>query len=168
MNEGSEQKEGVQKKEIFLSLFDPPESTFEPTKKEPNVSNINTIPGDDVLYFDCRILPQYHIEDTLDAFSDMAKQTEQKMGVQIDIETVMADQAAPPTSPDAPVVKSLINGIKNVSNPVNYVFGNVLDRITQILSEYIDDAKLVSEIVFEISKELERVINYESSKGNKK
>ncbi|HEX2694645.1 MAG TPA: M20 family metallo-hydrolase, partial [Acidobacteriota bacterium] len=31
-------------------LFDPPISTFEPTKKEANVPNINTIPGEDVFY----------------------------------------------------------------------------------------------------------------------
>ncbi|HKM51008.1 MAG TPA: M20 family metallo-hydrolase, partial [Candidatus Bathyarchaeia archaeon] len=37
-------------------LFDPPASTFEPTKNELNVDNINTIPGLDVQYFDCRIL----------------------------------------------------------------------------------------------------------------
>jgi len=29
-------------------LFDPPQSTFEPTKKEANVGNINTIPGEDI------------------------------------------------------------------------------------------------------------------------
>ncbi|MBM3293454.1 MAG: M20 family metallo-hydrolase, partial [Candidatus Aminicenantes bacterium] len=33
-------------------LFDPPISTFEPTKKEANVPNINTIPGEDVFYMD--------------------------------------------------------------------------------------------------------------------
>ena len=39
-------------------LFDPPDSTFEPTKKEANVGNINTIPGEDVFYMDCRVLPR--------------------------------------------------------------------------------------------------------------
>ena len=42
-------------------LFEPPVSTFEPTKKEANVPNINTIPGEDVFYMDCRLLPQYAI-----------------------------------------------------------------------------------------------------------
>jgi len=31
-------------------LYDPPESTFEPTKKEANVPNVNTIPGEDVFF----------------------------------------------------------------------------------------------------------------------
>ena len=35
-------------------LFDPSGSTFEPTKKEANVQNINTLPGRDVFHFDCR------------------------------------------------------------------------------------------------------------------
>lgn len=37
-------------------LFIPPRSTFEPTKVEPNVGNVNTIPGKHVFYIDCRIL----------------------------------------------------------------------------------------------------------------
>ncbi|MBN2811027.1 MAG: M20 family metallo-hydrolase, partial [Spirochaetales bacterium] len=40
-------------------LFEPDRSTFQPTKKEANVPNINTIPGDDVFCMDCRILPCY-------------------------------------------------------------------------------------------------------------
>ncbi|RME30252.1 MAG: M20 family metallo-hydrolase, partial [Deltaproteobacteria bacterium] len=36
-------------------VFDPPSSTFEPTKREANVDNVNTIPGKEVLFFDCRI-----------------------------------------------------------------------------------------------------------------
>ena len=40
-------------------IYDPPHSTFEPTKKEANVENVNTIPGRDVFYVDSRILPEY-------------------------------------------------------------------------------------------------------------
>ena len=43
------------------ALFDPPVSTFEPTQKEANVENINTIPGRDVFYLDCRVLPEYDL-----------------------------------------------------------------------------------------------------------
>lgn len=38
--------------------FDPPETTIEPTKKDANVDAINIVPGEDVIYFDCRILPR--------------------------------------------------------------------------------------------------------------
>jgi succinyl-diaminopimelate desuccinylase len=44
-------------------LYHPPASTFQPTKKEANVPNVNTIPGDDVFYLDSRILPQYQLSD---------------------------------------------------------------------------------------------------------
>ena len=44
-------------------LFDPPISTFEPTKKEANVPNVNTIPGEDVFYMDSRILPQFEVRE---------------------------------------------------------------------------------------------------------
>ncbi|MCG6537839.1 MAG: peptidase dimerization domain-containing protein, partial [Syntrophales bacterium LBB04] len=37
--------------------FDIPISTFEPTLKEANVPNINTIPGQDIFCLDCRVLP---------------------------------------------------------------------------------------------------------------
>jgi succinyl-diaminopimelate desuccinylase len=36
-------------------LFEPDYSTFQPTKKEANVENINTIPGLDVFHYDMRI-----------------------------------------------------------------------------------------------------------------
>jgi succinyl-diaminopimelate desuccinylase len=48
-------------KEIFKEenkIFNPPASTFEPTRKTENQQNINTIPGEDVFYMDCRILPE--------------------------------------------------------------------------------------------------------------
>ena len=50
-------------------LFDPPESTFEPTKKEANVGNINTIPGEDVFCMDCRVLPDYDLQDVMAAIT---------------------------------------------------------------------------------------------------
>ena len=46
-------------------LFNVPYSTFEPTKHEKNVDNVNTIPGTDVFYFDCRVLPEYNLDDVL-------------------------------------------------------------------------------------------------------
>ncbi len=60
------------------NLFDPPESTFEPTRKEANVPNINTIPGEDVFYLDCRILPNYEIDEVLKTIRQISDQIEQK------------------------------------------------------------------------------------------
>jgi succinyl-diaminopimelate desuccinylase len=46
-------------------LFDHRSSSFEPTRKEANVPNVNTIPGEDVFYIDCRVLPVYRLNDVM-------------------------------------------------------------------------------------------------------
>ncbi len=97
-------------------LFDPPISTFEPTKKEANVSNINTIPGEDLFYMDCRILPRYTIEKVKSAIAQMALSIENQFKVKITLEDIQNAPAAPPTSDDAPVVQALQKAIKEVYN----------------------------------------------------
>lgn len=84
-------------------LFDPPMSTFEPTRKEENVENINTIPGEDVIYFDCRVLPYYSLSDVTRAMRELARETEKKFRVKIDMDYPQKEPAAPPTPADAPV-----------------------------------------------------------------
>jgi succinyl-diaminopimelate desuccinylase len=95
-------------------LYHPPASTFQPTKKEMNVPNVNTIPGEDVFYLDSRILPQYPLSDVFNQIRRMADDIEKQFGVTIEIETVQAVQAPPPTSVDAPVVLALREAIRDV------------------------------------------------------
>lgn len=95
-------------------LFDPPISTFEPTKKEANVPNINSIPGHDVFYFDSRILPEYKMSEVEAKMKEMAGQIEKEFGVTITMTSPQSESAAPPTPPDAPVVTSLQAAIKDV------------------------------------------------------
>jgi len=95
-------------------LYDPQSSTFEPTKKEPNVGNINTIPGEDIFYMDCRVLPDYKLEDVIKAIKSITMKIENKFKVQIEISPVHYLQAPPPTSPNAPVVLSLQKAIREV------------------------------------------------------
>jgi succinyl-diaminopimelate desuccinylase len=97
-------------------LFSPPFTTAEPTKKEANVPNVNTVPGEDIFYFDCRVLPEYDIQKVVDDVKAECKKIEQKFGVQISIDLPQAEQAAPPTLVDAPVVKLLRKAIKNIYN----------------------------------------------------
>lgn len=96
------------------SMFDPPESTFEMTKKDANVDNVNTIPGSDVFYFDCRILPNYDPEEIWKKFQELGERVGQETGAKIDFERVQFEAAAPPTSPDATVVKLLKSAIDQV------------------------------------------------------
>ncbi len=93
-------------------LFDPPVSTFEPTRKEANVPNVNTIPGDDVVYFDCRVLPGYPLRDVVAAIRDIARQTRERFGVRVRLSFPQKEEAAPPTPADAPVVRALSTAIR--------------------------------------------------------
>jgi len=95
-------------------LFEPPVSTFEPTKKEANVPNINTIPGEDVFYMDCRLLPQYAIPAVEKEVHRAVRKIEARFGVSIEMEVKQAAAAAPPTSARAPVVMALKRAIKEV------------------------------------------------------
>ncbi len=95
-------------------VFDPPISTFEPTKKDANVPNINTIPGEDVFYMDSRILPQYKVEDVQARIRDAAASIEAKFKVKITIEEQQNAPAAPPTSAKAAVVIALEKAVKAV------------------------------------------------------
>ncbi len=97
-------------------LYEPPISTFEPTKKEANVPNINTIPGDDVFYMDSRILPHYPLTQVKETIHKMADEIEKKFRVTVEIATISEGQAPAPTAFDAPVVLALKDAIKDIYN----------------------------------------------------
>lgn len=104
-------------------LFDPPSSTFEPTKKEANVPNVNTIPGDDVFYMDCRIMPEYDPEEVFEFVKEHAGSIAKETGVRFEFERPENKPAAPPTSPNAPVVLLLKNAISQVYGTQPYAGG---------------------------------------------
>jgi succinyl-diaminopimelate desuccinylase len=95
------------------SLFDPDRSTFSPTKKEANVPNINTIPGEDVFYMDCRVLPEYPIARVLEEFEKVFRQVESARGVKVStrVEQRVESRA---TGADAPVVRELSAAVRKV------------------------------------------------------
>lgn len=96
------------------ALYNVPFSTFEPTMKLANVENVNTIPGEDVFFFDARVLPQYRLEDVLREAKNVAGLVEKDSGVTVSIETTQEVQAPEPTPTDAPVVRALGRAIKAV------------------------------------------------------
>ncbi len=95
-------------------LFTPPVTTMEPTRKEAGVENINTIPGHDVFYIDCRVLPGVALDEVQArleaAFSPIARELE----VTFSISREQALTAPPGTSVEAPVVRALKGAIKQV------------------------------------------------------
>lgn len=95
-------------------LFSPPISTFEPTKMEANVPNVNTIPGRDVFYMDCRILPHYRVDDVLAFAEGLARSLARELEVSIQMEPVYRQEAAAPTSVSSPVVEALKKAIRKV------------------------------------------------------
>lgn len=96
-------------------LFEPPVSTFAPTKMEPNVPNINTIPGKAVFYLDCRILPQYQTEEVLSVCKEVARKIGSEFDQKIEVEPIQRQDAPPPTPADAAVVLALSRAIKKVT-----------------------------------------------------
>jgi succinyl-diaminopimelate desuccinylase len=96
------------------AFFSPPFSTIEPTKKDANVPNINTIPGEDAFYFDCRMLPEYQLDDLLADMRRIAREVATEFKVEVKVETEQLAQAAPATPADAPVVKMLAESVRRV------------------------------------------------------
>lgn len=86
-------------------LFEPPVSTFEPTRRGKNVANVNTIPGRELFCFDCRILPHVPLTEVEKVVSAEAKKIEEKHGVKINVKLLQREQAPQPTAVDAPIVK---------------------------------------------------------------
>jgi succinyl-diaminopimelate desuccinylase len=94
-------------------LFTPDYSTFQPTKKEPNVPNINTVPGEDVFYYDMRVLPRHPVDEVFREIDRIKAEVEKKHGVTITYDIGQRNES-PPTSPDSPLVKFLSKNVEEV------------------------------------------------------
>jgi succinyl-diaminopimelate desuccinylase len=94
-------------------LFEPDRSTFQPTKKEANVPNVNTIPGDDVFYMDCRILPCYPLDQVRAEIARIVQSVEAEYGVTVTLHEEQAVQSRA-TPVDAPVVKAVAHAVETV------------------------------------------------------
>jgi succinyl-diaminopimelate desuccinylase len=95
-------------------FFNPPVSTFEPTRKDANVPNINTIPGEDVFFFDCRVLPEVRLSEVIEEMERVALTIQDRFGVECEVSVHLAFEAPEPTPPDAPVVIALAQAIQEV------------------------------------------------------
>ena len=109
-------------------LFSPPYSTFEPTMIVNNVENVNTIPGYIEFTFDCRILPDYKLEEVLrdiDEFIEDFRKNLNKYLVyydresldEISIEYEILQRGDPSKTPkDSEIVQEIGKAIKKVLN----------------------------------------------------
>ncbi len=98
------------------SLFKPDRTTITPTKYEGNIPNINTIPGKEIFYIDCRILPDYQPQDVLDEINKLAEDVAKKYGAEIKAEIISAELSTQPTDPNSEVAQKLKQSIKQINN----------------------------------------------------
>ncbi len=97
------------------SLYDYPVSSFEPTKIEANVGNVNTVPGLDVFYFDCRVLPEYDLDDVEKDIKARVSQYSRKYGAKITYEEIEKEPAGPATTRDSEVAALLGRAVSKVT-----------------------------------------------------
>ncbi len=95
-------------------LFDPPRSTFVPSKCEANGYNINTVPGRQEFACDFRVLPDYDVDDIMAVMRSVADKHEAATGAKIELSFLDRTKSAGKTSPDAEVVKRLKRAIRVV------------------------------------------------------
>jgi succinyl-diaminopimelate desuccinylase len=95
-------------------FFNPPTSTFEPTRKDANVPNVNTIPGEDVFYFDCRVLPEVSVAAVMDEMKGVANAVASHFQVEIQVQQYLCSESPNATPPDASVVVALAQAVQEV------------------------------------------------------
>ncbi len=93
-----------------IPCFHLPYRPLNQQKKETNVPNINTIPGKDVFYLDCRVLPCYDLDEVMDAIKKIGTETERKYGVKINFE-IIHGLSSPATDKDNEFVKKLAQAV---------------------------------------------------------
>ncbi len=103
-------------------LYEPPTSTFEPTIWRSTSNAPNIIPSECEVVFDCRVLPNYRLDEILSNAENLAKELEARHGRLvgseklpiIKVEIVERLDAPPPTPPDSLIVRLLARAIKEL------------------------------------------------------
>lgn len=93
--------------------FDPPFSTFEPTRRQANVPAVNIVPGRERFEFDCRVLPSVSLDEAFSVVEKIRRDVERRTGAAITLDVDRSD-SAPVTSPDSEVVRMLVKCIRDV------------------------------------------------------
>lgn len=104
-------------------LYQPATSTFVPSKKERNVENINTVPGLDVFYVDCRVLPGISLDDIVKKTQDLVSKAVKPYGAGARVEAIFSASAPAGTPKDAMVVQRLQRSLRKLRGFDGDVFG---------------------------------------------
>ncbi len=106
----------------YNSIFDPPRTTITPTKKEANVPNINTLPGEDIFYIDCRILPETGADKVLAGIKKILNEIAAKYKAEIKYEIVQKVSSLA-TSEKSLIVSLMKKAIKEVYGKKSKIIG---------------------------------------------
>ncbi len=91
-----------------------PSSTFEPTRKDKNVDAVNIVPGEDVFYFDCRILPNYDLEEIWSDIEKLKTEFEGKTGTKIRLDIIQNQPSSAQMDGNSEMVHLLKTALKQV------------------------------------------------------
>lgn len=94
-------------------LFEPPRSTFAPTRHDANGPGVNVIPGEDVFYLDCRLLPGIDPDAVLAAIQKRLDAVARHHAVDIGVELIHLQKASA-SAPNCPVAQALVPAIQAV------------------------------------------------------
>ena len=103
-------------------LFDPPTSTFEPTMVRNPADSPNIAPGEHEIVFDCRVLPDYSLDEIMGDVKRLIEEVREKYRKEIagdilpeiDVEILQRGDAAPPTNPEGEIVVLLKEAIRRL------------------------------------------------------
>lgn len=105
------------------AMFQPPYSTFEPTRRPATVENVNTIPGHDEFYMDIRILPSYDPDDVLAFARGIAEEHAERTGARITVTVVNNETSGKPSSTDTRGFRALCDAVESVTGHVPEAVG---------------------------------------------
>ncbi|WP_299395942.1 M20 family metallo-hydrolase [uncultured Desulfovibrio sp.] len=115
-------------------LFDPPCSTFAPTRHDGNGPGVNIIPGEDVFYLDCRLLPGIDPDAVLTAARRRVDIVARHHGVDIDVELIHLQKASA-SAPNCPAAQALAAAVQEIygveARPVGIGGGTVAALLRQ-------------------------------------
>ena len=97
-------------------IFDYPYSSFEPTMGSNAIQNVNTIPGEHFISYDCRVLPCYKIKDIISMFENVKDKIEAEYKVNIDFNIAQSNQAVAAVSRDSLTYRLMERALKNAFN----------------------------------------------------
>ncbi len=104
-------------------MYTPSKSTFEPTRADMTVLNVNTIPGSWSFSMDCRILPCYSPDDVLEVAKQVAERYSKETGAEIEVTEIQRHVSGGCSSTEGYVFDTLRESVKEVMGHVPETIG---------------------------------------------